>query len=245
MLTLLINLDASGPRLSAAAAQLEAAGLSWERLPAVDGRDRAPESFAGYDGPSVRRAWGRDLSGGEIGCYLSHFAALDRFLASDQTLLLVLEDDFRLRADAPAAIRAIAAAHASGALGDWSVANLSRRPRKFFTPLTAIPGGVLGRAAYFPTLTTALMWTRAGAAAFAADRTIRGPIDEILRNRFSRCGGGLACRPPPVPPAPGASLLHPDIPRPHMPTRARLRRQARNYPAALAHWLRDRARPKL
>ncbi len=251
MLTLVINLAGSEARLAAAAAQLDAAGIVWERLPAVDGRGRSPGDFPGYDAIASRRDWGRDLSGGEIGCYLSHVAALDRFLASDHRLALVLEDDFRLTPAAPGVLAALEAADAAGALGNWALANLTRRPGKFFRPLPVpVPGGTLGRAEYFPTWATALLWTRAGAAEFlAAHRTIRGPYDEILRDHFSRHGGGLGMRPPPIPPTPGDSDVRTADAgrRPGAPARARLRRRAANYPPALARWLaaglRRRPRP--
>ena len=93
---LLINLDGSAERLKKASSQLAAAGRSFERLPAVDGR-LLPESERSRLAPWDRKAFFKPLSPGEIGCYLSHLAALERIVKEGWPRALVLEDDFVLR----------------------------------------------------------------------------------------------------------------------------------------------------
>ena len=89
----LINLDSSTDRLATASAQLAKAGIQFERVPAYDGRGKNLVEFPEYLARRTHRAIGRDLVGGEIGCYLSHLAVLERFITSGSENCVVLEDD--------------------------------------------------------------------------------------------------------------------------------------------------------
>ncbi|MCG5235046.1 glycosyltransferase family 25 protein [Xanthobacter oligotrophicus] len=81
MLILVVNLARRTDRLAFMRSQLDALGLEFERVEAVDGRQEDV-------GP------GRHLiTPLEIACALSHRKAWKRFLASDERLCLVLEDD--------------------------------------------------------------------------------------------------------------------------------------------------------
>lgn len=94
LLTLVINLERSTQRLQAMSHRLQALGLPWRRLPAVDGRELAGRWPAGeVDEPGYRRWHGRPLPAPEVGVYLSHLQALRTFLDSPATHALVLEDD--------------------------------------------------------------------------------------------------------------------------------------------------------
>ena len=99
----LINLDRSPGRLAEADAQLRAAGVAYERIPAVDGR------ALGWT--ALRRrvsrvrfflVHGRHPSLGEVACTLSHLEACRRLLAAGDPAALVFEDDVALD---PAAFR--------------------------------------------------------------------------------------------------------------------------------------------
>ena len=91
---LVINLDRSAVRWREAASAYAAAGLSVERLPAVDGESLS-EAEVGrvYDGEGNRRLYKRPLTRGEIGCYLSHREAWRRIAASGAAGGYVFEDD--------------------------------------------------------------------------------------------------------------------------------------------------------
>ncbi|MFG1373060.1 glycosyltransferase family 25 protein [Xanthobacter oligotrophicus] len=81
MLILVINLARRPDRLAFMRSQLDALGLAFERIAAIDGQQEDV-------GP------GTDLiTPVEIACALSHRKAWQRFLASGEPLCLVLEDD--------------------------------------------------------------------------------------------------------------------------------------------------------
>ena len=170
-----INLDRSTDRLDRMARQLDALGIGWQRMSAI-----APTSLAGsplYRGDRASALWGRDLRPGELGCFLSHLACIDAFLASDAATLLVLEDDVALDRAAWEVIRSLPDVVG---LPDWRCINLSSGYRKRRSRIAQVGGHDLFRAWQFPLLTSALLWSRTGAEAFRAHvaRTgIRMPVD--------------------------------------------------------------------
>lgn len=105
LMVLLINLSRSTDRLARMQLRLQALGLDYERLEAVDGRARWDELLPTVDVPAFERHVGRDVLPGEIGCYHSHLQAWQRFLASDANTLLVLEDDIVFADDFMPALR--------------------------------------------------------------------------------------------------------------------------------------------
>jgi glycosyl transferase family 25 len=92
---LVINLRGSAERLKKATAELAAAGLAFERLEAIDGR-LLPQAELDRLAPWDQGAFFKPLSPGEVGCYLSHLAALERIVREGWPRALVLEDDFIL-----------------------------------------------------------------------------------------------------------------------------------------------------
>ena len=116
----LINLDRSPDRLAEADAQLRAAGVAYERVPAVDGRTLG---WAGLRGRVSRFRFflvhGRLPTPGEVACACSHLEAYRRLLASGEGAALVFEDDAALDPDAfrakddPAADRFLFQTHRS------------------------------------------------------------------------------------------------------------------------------------
>ncbi|MDJ0522996.1 MAG: glycosyltransferase family 25 protein [Planctomycetota bacterium] len=81
---LLINLDRSSERLEHMKAELGALGLAFERICAVDGK---AEGLADD-------TW--QISGPEVGCFLSHRLAWQRIVDAGWPHAIVLEDDVRL-----------------------------------------------------------------------------------------------------------------------------------------------------
>jgi hypothetical protein len=90
--TWVINLDRAPGRLARIRAQLQALGLPYTRLPAVNARALKPEQSAALDEAAYRRKHGMSPVPGELGCYLSHVEAMRRFLVSDAACALILED---------------------------------------------------------------------------------------------------------------------------------------------------------
>ncbi len=108
------------------AGQLEALGMPFARVPAVDGRLVSAE--AKVDRLLYRRRHGRDVRPGEIGCYLSHIAAMQAFLATDAEHALILEDDATLL---PALPEVLARAISRETAMSWDVLKLESRRTGF------------------------------------------------------------------------------------------------------------------
>lgn len=87
-----INLASAVDRWRDMQARLHEAGVPFERIDAVRGRD-LPQPYPDFDEPGHRRRTGRRPIPAEIGCYLSHLKAIDAFLETGHSHGLVLEDD--------------------------------------------------------------------------------------------------------------------------------------------------------
>jgi glycosyl transferase, family 25 len=118
--TWVINLDRAPDRLARVRAQLDALGLPWTRLPAVDARALTQEQAASLDEPAYRRKHGMTPSLGELGCYLSHIEVMRALLASPHEFALVLEDDVLLHEPLPAVLEGLVACS-----DRWDVVKLS------------------------------------------------------------------------------------------------------------------------
>lgn len=200
----LINLDGSDARLAKASAALMAEGIAFRRMSAFDGRKLLPEALPLYDAARATRDYGRNLTGGEVGCFLSHLEAARRFLATDQTCGLVLEDDLAVVPGAAVVLAKLPSLlNAEAERNPWFVVNLGTPALRLFTPLQFVAGRhQLMRAHYFPVTTTAILWSRAGAGAFLRDATVvLEPVDHWLRAWLARNDGGLALNPPIFPAA--------------------------------------------
>jgi len=74
------------------------------------------------------RRKGREVRPGEVGCYLSHLAVMQTFLATDASHALILEDDATLL---PALPDVLARATSREAVGTWDVLKLESRRTGF------------------------------------------------------------------------------------------------------------------
>jgi Glycosyltransferase involved in LPS biosynthesis len=93
--TYLINLEKSSDRLKKAQDELDAAGITFERIPAVYGPDLSSEALhERYSSELNQYQYYKNLNAGEIGCFLSHRRAWQQILNDDLDYALVLEDDF-------------------------------------------------------------------------------------------------------------------------------------------------------
>ncbi len=90
-----INLAPNVERMRNSARQLEAQGLPWQRIEAVNGWALTPDEIARvYDAEANARRGKSPLVPAEIGCYLSHIEAWRTIAASDQPGGFIFEDDF-------------------------------------------------------------------------------------------------------------------------------------------------------
>lgn len=89
----LINLPRDTGRRTAMERQLAALGLDWRLFEGVDGRAQRDVLLRAADEAAYRRNMGSTLLPGHLGCYASHLAVWEKFIASDREIALILEDD--------------------------------------------------------------------------------------------------------------------------------------------------------
>lgn len=195
--TFLINLVGSADRLAHSTAQFDAADWDFTHLEAVDGRGKPTTAFDSYDDMLARRFFGRSMTSGEIGCYLSHVKAARAVVESGADMGLVFEDDFQSRPNAWTSLRETIATLRAGAAPNWGMVNLTRPAKHIFSPVKRQSHALLAHAYYFPVIATAILWSRAGAEAFLATYPNPvGPVDHVYRRLFTDLGTGLALTPP-------------------------------------------------
>lgn len=195
--TYLINLDGSSERFDSATAQLVREGIKFERVSAVDGRGKLCTEFDVVDANSMRAFLGRDLSGGEVGCFLSHKQCVERFLETDADYAIVIEDDLKIQKNFEIFLREIVPSLPRG----WHVINFGNEKNKIFSierELVFYGESLrLASAHYFPMTTTGLCWSREGARQFLQTCSpIFSSIDRYLRYWQSRVGLGYCFIPP-------------------------------------------------
>lgn len=91
----IINLDRSQDRLLHTQQQLDQAGISHTRVPAVEGANLSlphPQ----YCARSYKLKHGKRTNLSELGCYLSHLNVYTAFLETDHAHALVCEDDITI-----------------------------------------------------------------------------------------------------------------------------------------------------
>lgn len=197
----IISLHDAYERRRAISAQMSALGLDYRFVDAFDGRELVVEEHANYDPDITDTFLGRHLSGGEIGCYESHVSVAKELATSSYEMALVLEDDAIMTKDAAHTLVRIAERLRQSKQA-WDIVNLAPAALKYSSVIAKFGAYHLYRAHYFPTLTTALLWSKSGATAFLNDHSAIGlPIDEYFRIRFTQNNRGLAVLPPLFPPS--------------------------------------------
>lgn len=209
--TYVINLDMSTERLGLISSRLDALDIPFERVVAFDGRKLDMATVDGYDADRAVQYMGRRLVGGEIGCYRSHLAAAERFLASDARYALVLEDDAQLLCN-PKMLLAEALPDLDAADPDWLLLNIGNNKLKYTSFMSRYNlddrDYVLVAAHYFPMTTSAIVWSREGARRFVEEhRSIFAPVDNYFRYWLTREGHGYSFWPAPVTTTDAASII--------------------------------------
>jgi len=190
----LINLGDSHDRLASSTLVLDGMGLAFERLAAFDGRGLPVSDLPGYHAEGAIRVVGRDLTGGEVGCYLSHVQAAEQFLRGQGDFGLVLEDDFGVTPESRETLAALVAWLDGHSDVEWDLVNLGETTRRHVLKIAGYehPNALL-RSFYLPMTTTAILWSRQGATRFLqAALPIRMPIDHFLRHWAAKTGLGLS-----------------------------------------------------
>lgn len=87
------NLERSIKRSQFMQRQLEAMGLAYNMISAVDGKTLTASDLQKYSAARALTAKGRELSPGEIGCALTHANMYQRMIEAALDEVLILEDD--------------------------------------------------------------------------------------------------------------------------------------------------------
>lgn len=172
-----INLERASERREFMRGQLEALGLPYEFLTAVDGHQLGSRARHEYSRVRAVLELGRQMTAPEIGCALSHLAAYERLLAEDLEEALILEDDVELGGDVPAVLDA-----RGGLPADWDLVTLYHGQRA--RPVPFGPSFVAGRR--FCTFERVwgtqgyLVRRSAAERLMCLGRPVRLPSDELL-----------------------------------------------------------------
>lgn len=137
-----INLDRATARRAQMEPRLAALGLPVVRFAAVDGRGEPGRVAQALDARAFRRNMGREALPAEVGCYLSHMGAWDRFLETGKPVALILEDDVVFHADFLPALDAALHVH-----DRWDMLKLNRIRAKI--PVRVGTAGQWSLNAYF------------------------------------------------------------------------------------------------
>lgn len=104
MLHLVINLDRSPDRWESISAEFQRMSITPERISGVDGKELSDEFIASNTPPlnsSLKSEFPRELTKGEIGCFLSHKKAWERLIESGERWACIVEDDVTFSDRAP------------------------------------------------------------------------------------------------------------------------------------------------
>lgn len=123
---LLINLERSTHRLHDVQNAMSELDLTFERVPAIDGRS-VPHSElnAVYSHTLNNLRYNYDLTQGEIACYMSHRKAWQHLIDSGHQAAIILEDDIVLEPLFAQLHHAVEALNAS-AYANWDVIKLAQ-----------------------------------------------------------------------------------------------------------------------
>lgn len=97
MKTYLINLDKDVERLEFFASTFQRLGMSFERVPGIDGRQVGEADYQAFmrDRPRRGKPWLR----GQMGCFLSHLAVWEKIARGPERFCAVFEDDVHVSDD--------------------------------------------------------------------------------------------------------------------------------------------------
>jgi glycosyl transferase family 25 len=93
----LINLDQDSERLAFVSAALSALGIDFERIAAIDGRRFSETDYQSF--MQQRPRHGKPWLRGQMGCFLSHYAAWEKIARGNDRFYAVFEDDIHVSGD--------------------------------------------------------------------------------------------------------------------------------------------------
>lgn len=103
MLTLVINLNRSKERLQKIRARLNELNIGFERIEAFDGSNLSDDEYNSLTYPynhQCRVRFTRELTKGEVGCFISHRKCWQKLVNSNEDYAVILEDDLHISDEA-------------------------------------------------------------------------------------------------------------------------------------------------
>ncbi len=189
-----INLDRSKNRMTEFKKGFRKTNLEIERIAAVDGNLINIKSFA--DDYLCRKEMGRSIQPGEVGCFLSHKKALERFLSTDSKYAIIFEDDAIPDEDFKATVETVVEKFLQNNKKTAAI-NLGALDFKYSSQVMPIKNNILRCAHRFPMLATGVLWTRPGANRFLEKTSsVTMPYDNFLRFLFSGTNSVFSIQPP-------------------------------------------------
>ena len=172
-----INLDNSVSRWEKISLDLTHIGASYARIPAIYGKSIDWQSVS--NDAYCRSYMGRSIQPGDVGCFLSHVAALKEFLSQSEEFAIVLEDDADISKDLLGVANQILM-QLKGI--DFYAVNLGPSDYKYTSVIQKLDAFTLHCTHRFPMLATGVLWSRAGAQAFLNQfQSVTLPYDNYLR----------------------------------------------------------------
>ncbi len=156
--------------------QLSRLGVEYEIIEAVDKNALTPEQWRLYSAEEAVRLTGREVSAGEIGCFLSHIKAWKRIIAGQHREALILEDDTGIGASLFGVVK-----NRHKLPGDYERVNFYTHGRQI--PFGGFVSGLYRAARYQVSadFTSAYLLTAAGAKKLLEQAdSIRMPADVFL-----------------------------------------------------------------
>ncbi|MBN8521582.1 MAG: glycosyltransferase family 25 protein [Alphaproteobacteria bacterium] len=175
-----ISLSGALDRREKIKSRLDAQNIPFIFFDAVDGRSFDVPSLPFYDGTRRRAFFGRDMTGGEIGCLLSHKQIAQKMINEEIPFAVVLEDDAVLQPEFKEVVLSLMVTSYPWELvrflGSNKVSKLRQRTVAHLTPthrltrLSTAPGG-----------THALMLSLSGARKLVKSLShVAFPVDMIM-----------------------------------------------------------------
>jgi len=177
----LINLDRAVSRLKLMEDELRAAGIhDYQRVAAVDGQRLTEHDFI------IRNRFKKEISPGEIGCFLSHVKTMQSFVASSLDYAVVLEDDAKLKAQFKQVVELVLSQSKDLDAGiRWDVLKLYNGTRRnIFVDRVSEEYFIGSCGTSIPSRTVGAIWTREGARRF---------LDKVMQNGAPVIGRPIDC----------------------------------------------------
>ncbi len=173
--TFYINRDCDTDRRANIESELNSAGLSAERVSAIDGL-AVPRSLRAYFFESNRLA--SLLKPGEVGCYASHLKTLDIIVKRGLSYALVLEDDALLPPDLRETVENIVERLPES----WDIVHLCGNPHRVVKPVAKLEHGrALVRYSRVPTGAFGYLISASGARKLLAPIKRHWPFDTDMK----------------------------------------------------------------